>query len=733
VRRLLGTAVAAGLVCGLLSGSSASAETAGGGTPRWTASYAAGTPAETMAVAVSPDGSAAVVTGWTGQPSRHIATLAYDATTGAEKWTAEYPSPDQVDRYAFSNVVSVSPDGSTAYVGGWTSCTKSCDGNSFDGWVVLAFDLSSGTRLWVAKLAGAGYPHSLTTSPDGTQVYVAGTAEAGESVATAAYDATTGDRLWVASEDNQSGQTGGIMSMSPDGSRLYTVSTVPGDGLSCFGGMGFRTTAYDAGDGSPVWSKTYQIPSDYQCGTPSDVGVSPDGATVYVAGTGGPKDDGFRYQEADIVAYDAETGDQLWATKDDSYREGDGDDIGPWLAVDPGGSRVYLAGDRCTSNRACDATVMAYDAGTGVRQWVSPYDGGGRGYVGDLGVSPDGDSLFITGQWTMPCLAGCTSGEVDAPLVAFDSATGDLRWATTYHGNYGKALAVSPDSRSVYLAGSFSALSATSKSAAAQSCSGQCGYATARFNTGPGAGKIEESATSTTYDGWRGFYDKTAVSGVYRASRQAGATVRFRTPKATSVSWLTHLGPDQGEARVFLDGHDQGVVDLYAATPSAHRFTFDGLAKVEHRLKVKVLGRATATSSGSWVGVDGFRYNVRDALAQESASTVHYDGWAGHASASASGGTYRITHARGSSISLDFKGRSIRWVTALGPRFGKARVVIDGKASTHDLSSPKRRWRYAITFGHLPKGEHHLSIRALHSAARDSSRVVVDALVVRRH
>jgi hypothetical protein len=334
--------------------------------------------------------------------------------------------------------------------------------------------------------------------------------------------------------------------------------------------------------------------------------------------------------------------------------------------------------------------------------------------------------------------------QLDAPLVAYDGDTGDVQWATTYTDNVGWALAASPDGSSVYLAGTFTASSSTSSAAAGQqrlagsgsssSCSGtQCGYSTARYNTGPGPGTFQDPEPSVRYNGWRNFFAETAIGSAYRASHVRGDTASFTTRKATSVTWLTHRGPNQGKARVTIDGHRLGTFNLYNRTPSAHSVTFQGLARRAHTVKVRVLGRKGASSRGTWVAVDGFRTTVRGSVTHESSAQIHYGSWTGVSSPAASGGSYRTSGSPSARMSLDFTGRTIKWITATGPSYGRARVVIDGKAHRVDLYRRTRHWRAAISFTGLSRGTHHIMVRPLGSKNRSSSskNVVVDAFVVR--
>jgi hypothetical protein len=725
-----------------LAGATAWAETSGGGVQRWAASYLEGAPAFSTSVALSPDGSTVFVTGATAfGPSGRFATLAYDASTGTQKWVSTFPGISSPE-WGRGNAIAVSPDGSTVFVTGSSECSG-CGEASFEGYSTLAYDASTGDRLWVARNAATGHPYSIAVSPDGSKLFVNGQSQWGEASLTVSYDSSTGEQLWAIEGADENLYWGGGLSVSPDSSTVFVAGTRPGSGAPCFASGGYRTVAYDAVDGTVRWSSPYQVAGEYHCGTATSLGMSPDGSTVFVTGYGGPRDGSGQFGSG-TVAYDALTGTQLWARQDDNIRTLDGE-VAVSQGVSPDGSKLFVLGDDCAQYPACVFATVAYDASTGDRLWVSRYDGGGRSYARDVAVSADGSAVFVTGQETMPCFDPCTGAQVNAPLVAYDDETGDVRWATTYSDNSGWALAVSPDGSSVYLAGSLTASSSASSAAAADqqhlagasssaSCStSACGYSTARYNSRPGPGTFQESQPSVRHDGWQSFFAKTAVGSAYRASHVRGDTATFRTPKARAVTWLTRRGPNQGKTRVTIDGHPKGTFNLYGSTAMARSITFKGLALRAHTVKVRVLGSKDASSKGTWVAVDGFKVRVGSGITHESSAKVDYDTWTGVFSPAASGGSFRMSRSRSARMSLDFTGRTLRWVTATGPSYGRARVVIDGKAHTVDLYRRTRHWRVPISYTGLSKGRHHVTVRPLGAkrASSSSTNVVVDAFVVR--
>jgi sugar lactone lactonase YvrE len=726
VRRTLAGWAAAVLIAGFLSSPDHGwASASGGGSQRWTARYEYGAPAFAYAVGVSPDGSTVFVSGATVHGSGNrgdSATLAYDASTGAERWVATYSSssnPDQSDR---ATRLAVSPDGSKIFVTGDSSCFG-CSGSYFEGWSTVAYDAASGTELWVARYTADVGAYSIAVSPDGSKVFVNGQEAGGESSATVAYDSSTGEQLWVI-RSNDSPVYWRALAVSPDRSTVF-VARVGGTF-----GRHYHTAAYHASDGTERWSAIYQN------GIPTALALSPDGSTVFVTGYdvgGGP---------AATVAYDASTGTQLWATPDDQIHVQDGDTT-VHLAVSPDGSKVFASGYYCVY--PCPdqpLATVAYDAATGNRLWASPYRSGGQNYPNDLAVSPDGSKVFVTGQEQMPCYPPCTVSQTNAPLVAYDASTGDELWVADYDNNDAWALAVSPDGSSVYLAGTFTTSTATSSAATAgeerlgvatssTSCSpSACGYSTAAYNVGPGPGRFQDPEPSLRYNGWRTFFDKTALGGAYRASCVRGGTATYSTPKTRSVVWLTHLGPDQGKARVRIDGHSKGSFDLYSPTASAGSFTFEGLSRANHRVVVEVMGTRDTSSQGTWVAVDGFK--VGGNLWRDSSLKIRYNTWVGKSKRAASGGSYRESGSSWAKISLVFTGTTIAWVTATGPTYGRASVIIDGVAHTVDLYRRTQSWRVRISYGGLSSGTHRITLRPLGTKdpSSTSTKIVFDAFVV---
>jgi sugar lactone lactonase YvrE len=716
------------VVCCLVTSDGAWAAVASEGTQRWAASYDYGTPAYSFDVAVSPDGSTVFSTGTTVYGTSapgHGATVAVNASTGAVRWAAVYRSSMSAGQRDRGTRVAVSPDGSRVFVIGESSCSSRCGGDAFDGYFTVAYDASSGDQLWASRYAEDGPgAYSIAVTPDGSTVFVHGGTPGDAASTTVAYDASTGDQLFVIHDPGLL-VPWNALAISPDSSTVFVASTTDPTQPPC----GDRVTAYDASTGMQLWTAVYP-----NCTWDRNlaIAISPDGSTLYENGSGNL---GFS-----TVAYDASTGVQRWATVTDQIRvEGD---VEPSVAPSPDGTKVFVLGDAACASSCSDQPLvtMAYDASTGNQLWEARYDSGGQNYPRDLAVSGDGSRVFMTGEEQMPCHSPCTTTPDNAPLVAYDADTGTEAWVEDYLNNSAFALAASPAGSSVYVAGTFTpAATATAHRAAplgamartTNTCSPvACGYSMTAYNTHAGPGISQDRDPSPRFDGWRTVYDKTALGGAYRASRVKGQSVSVRTAKTTSVTWMAHRGPQEGKARVLVDGHSKGTFDLYARFSSRHAYNFTGLGRTAHTVTIEVLGTRDAASSARWVTVDGFK--VGGNIRQETALSVRYGTWTGKSSRAASGGSYRESGSSRAHLSLIFTGRSITWVTATGRAYGRARVVIDGVAHTVDLYRHRNHSRVRISYGGLGSGTHTITLRPLGNkdASSTSTNVVFDAFVV---
>jgi hypothetical protein len=395
------------------------------------------------AVALSPDGGTVFVTGISigSDASLDYATVAYDTATGTRKWVRRYNGPAGFTDGAFA--LAVSPDGTRVFVTGWTYVVTI-------GYIygTMAYAADTGATRWVRRFEGRRFGEdraiAIGVSPDGSTVFVTGTSIGtpnNADYATVAYDAATGTRQWVRwyNGPGDKGDAASSLAVSPDGATVF----VTGESVGRDSSFDYATVAYAADSGATRWVRRYNGRGD-ENDAASAVAVSPDGSTVYVTGIGN-----FTYL---TVAYATGTGSTMW------HRRYAGTcpchDQANALAVSPDGAMVFVTGGSVGSNGSLDYATVAYDTGTGTRQWVRRHSGPAYGddVARSVAVSPDGATVYVTGSVVVP------DRGLDYFTAAYDTATGARSWHSRYNdaGNSddrAAAVAVSPDGTRVFVTG----------------------------------------------------------------------------------------------------------------------------------------------------------------------------------------------------------------------------------------------------------------------------------------
>jgi DNA-binding beta-propeller fold protein YncE len=400
---------------------------------------------EAEAVAISPDGTTVYVTGFSNSPvtSTDYATIAYDAATGGQKWLARYSGPGmQIDT---ALAIGVSPDGTAVFVTGESYGTGT--GTDF---ATVSYDALTGTERWVARFSSPGRSRDsaedLAVSPDGATVFVTGSSEGpgsgtGIDFATVAYDAATGGQDWVARYNGPANDNDlpFALALSPDGGTLFVTGYITGSNSTDIG-----IIAYEAATGSRRWVAVHDGPLHG-----SDIGyalaTSPGGDKLYVTGlvsVSAP----YNWDYA-TVAYDAANASELWVADYDG--PGNLEDTPTAIAVSPDGGTVFVTGSSQTTVYENDYATVAYDTATGAQQWDARF---GRpnlyGSAKVVTVSPDGGIVYVTGIMQVTYTSGAT--------VAYDAATGDQHALTVNKVAFGNDLALSPDGSTLFITGEVS-------------------------------------------------------------------------------------------------------------------------------------------------------------------------------------------------------------------------------------------------------------------------------------
>ncbi|MCP2353530.1 subtilisin family serine protease [Nonomuraea thailandensis] len=389
-------------------------------------------------IVLDPKGERVYVTGSSygstpGLLKPAMATVAYDAVTGAQVWTKTYVGP--AADYDEPQAIELSPDGSKVFVAGISAATTT-ETDAF----TIAYDAATGDELWTVRHNGAGgqsdYAGDITASPDGKSLYVTGmtsTGGGGEAdYFTAAYDVDSGERTWLA---HYGGPGGGVddartVVVTPDGTKVFVSgqsSGADGTGLTNWG-----TVAYDAGSGRQLWAAQHNG-SGNEIDVSEDAAVSADGKVVFVTGQSVSQD---TQSDMTTIAYDSATGKEVWTDRyDGPAQQGDHPKS---VTVAPDG-KVYVTGNSQGEGTRADYTTIAYDPATGARTWVARFDGQAQDedFAKQVSTTPDGSKVIVTGKSADVPAGDVTPPNHDYVTVAYDAASGKQVWLGRYDGPAG--------------------------------------------------------------------------------------------------------------------------------------------------------------------------------------------------------------------------------------------------------------------------------------------------------
>jgi hypothetical protein len=292
-------------------------------------------------------------------------TIAYDAATGQRQWLRSYDGSGEADSWDVAYSLDVSGDGSMVVVTGLSAHADGAPGDdelTYDV-ATVSYDAATGARNWVSRFNGAGdvrdYGLDVVISPDSSKVFVVG--QSGRDNAanyadfvTLAYDAQDGGELWSKLYDGpaHSQDSGNYIAVAPDGATVIVTGSSIGSG----GTYDIATVAYDTSDGSVSWAKRY-AGSGSGDDTPSGIVFVSDGSAAYVVGS---SVEGGGYPDFVTLAYETASGSRLWRRGWDSscgfY------DRAYAIGASPLGGRVFVTGTRACSGEPGSWVTIAYGA-----------------------------------------------------------------------------------------------------------------------------------------------------------------------------------------------------------------------------------------------------------------------------------------------------------------------------------------------------------------------------------
>jgi DNA-binding beta-propeller fold protein YncE len=416
-----------------------------------------------------PDGSTVYTLGTTDAQAgpgldAGLVTIATDASNGSTRWTSRFPGdPETPGIWAMA--VLADPDGDLVYsVGRGYVDGLPCPSSTS----VVAYDAATGAEAWsiTRSLAPAcSYAWAATVDPAGERLLVVGKDDGtdGKSrFSVVALAANTGAELWTDSYHGgfQRGASASAVTTSPDGSRVYVAGSGLEDRQGLDAGIAWPVRAYDAATGALVWEHRWMAPrpqSGFPANPPAALVTSPDGNRLFM--TGGAE--GATLFDIFTVALDSSDGHQLWQASHEGLRaqiKSSFDSVwyhGP-LAVSPDGSGVFVSGyQTCLHgvNICMDFITLGYDAATGAvrfevrhtsEQWLH--------WFPEVHAAPNGSRIYVSGQVRHFKAEGLPR----YTTLAYDPADGSQEWIARHSNghSYWSGMTMSPDGARIFVTGS---------------------------------------------------------------------------------------------------------------------------------------------------------------------------------------------------------------------------------------------------------------------------------------
>jgi WD40 repeat protein len=304
-------------------------------------------------LAVSPDGRTAFVSGPT---KAGYLTVAYNAATGAQLWARlDKPAGGFFSFYAAS-ALSVSRDGRTVLAAWADQAEPRLKAPA--AVTTVAFRAATGALLWtrssratMGRANGLGGVPAISVSPHSDTVFVSASCSlagvSGYGYVTIAYDIVSGTQIWVRNYHRPAHTSSSVsgLAVSPSGSMVYVTGFTDGRTSGDF----YTTLGYRAATGTPLFVRQY---SGMGGGEPSSITVGRSGTVYIIGGVGG----NVGYNAYATVAYSA-GGVQLWTQLYPGGGQG-GRALG--LAASPTTGAVYVTGFVGTESQNYDYATVAY-------------------------------------------------------------------------------------------------------------------------------------------------------------------------------------------------------------------------------------------------------------------------------------------------------------------------------------------------------------------------------------
>lgn len=219
----------------------------------------------------------------------------------------------------------------------------------------------------------------------------------------------------------------------------------------------------------------------------------------------------------------------------------------------------------------------------------------------------------------------------------------------------------------------------------------------------------------------------------------------YATFYGSEVRWIGTAAKTYGKARVSIDGGKAETITITATKDLYKQVLYKrtGLSSNRaHTIMIEVVGPTSGGTQGL-VAVDAIDVRggwllpaeIPATTVEQTDKAVAWQGaWKTSTSSKLSGSSHRWSSTTGATAKIAFEGTHIAWVGKRGPKYGKARVYLDGKAvATIDQYGAKTSYKQTLwKSGRLTAKKHTLEIRVLGAkrAAATGRLVGIDAFKV---
>jgi hypothetical protein len=393
-----------------------------------------------------------------------LVTIATNAEDGSTRWTTRFPGPAETPAIWGMNVLA-DPDGDLVYsMGRGYPDGALCPSTT----TVVAYRAATGAEAWNATRDAiedrCTYVRAAAIDPGGERLFIVGADDGANGKATFSVvtrSADTGEVLWSDSYTGSDSQGAGASAVttSPDGSIVYVAGSGLEDRSGLYAGVAWIVRAYNAATGAVIWEYRWPAPkplSPFPANPPAAIVPSPDGTRLFM--TGGAE--GKTLFDIFTLGIDAATGTKLWEADHEGLRsmiKSSFDSVwykGP-LGVTRDGSKVFVSGyQTCMHgvNICSDFITLSYDAATGATRWEVRYTSEQWiHWFPKVQIAPDGSRVYVSGQ----ARHFEAEGLPRYTTISYDAADGSMKWIAR-HGadfSYWTGMTMSPDGGQLFVTG----------------------------------------------------------------------------------------------------------------------------------------------------------------------------------------------------------------------------------------------------------------------------------------